>query len=74
MEMKVVPRRCVGIGQGFFTEAEVPKLAVRVRSGQDVRRGSYIGNERPPTAFVWADESGTVPDRELVLRVAKAGR
>ncbi len=74
MDMKVAPRLRAGIGQGFFIESSVPKLTVRIRSGQEVRRGSFYGDEKHPTAFVWVDEPDEAPSKELILRVGKAGR
>lgn len=74
MDMKFAHHLRVGVGQGFAHEVETPKLVVRIRSGQAVRRGNFIGDEDRPAAFVWADEATEVPERELIIKVAKSGR
>ncbi len=73
MDMKVLPRLRAGIGQGYYVEAETPKLVVRIRSGPDVRRGSFVGDEKRPIAFIWADEEPVVPAVELVVQAARSG-
>jgi hypothetical protein len=73
MDMKLTPRLRVGIGQGFVRETEKPPLVVRIRSGQDARRGSYVGDAGRPIAFCWSDDAAEVPARELVIRAAKSG-
>mgnify|MGYP000961881173 CR=1 FL=1 len=74
MDMKITPRLRVGIGQGFAHETEKPQLVVRIRSGQEARRGSFVGNEGRPVAFCWLDDAAATPGRELVIRAEKSGR
>jgi hypothetical protein len=69
MDMKEVPHRRVGIGQGFVTEPAKPILVVRARSGTQVRRGGFVGDETRPVAFVWVDEETEAPEKELVVQV-----
>jgi len=73
MDMKISPRLRVGYGQGFVQEQETPKLVVRVRSGKQVGRGSYVGDEKQPLAFVWDEEEIAVPERELVVQAGRGG-
>ncbi len=68
MDTSVEPHRRVSIGKGFVTEVEAPKLKVRIRSGNQVGSGGYVGGDKNPTAFVWMDEEAEVPERELVVR------
>jgi|JFJP01.1.fsa_nt_gi hypothetical protein len=69
MDAKHSPRLRVGYGQGFVQEQEAPNLVLRLRTGQQLSRGSYIGGETQPLAFVWKDEEVAVPERELVVSV-----
>lgn len=73
MDMKVSPRLRVGFGQGYFQEQQAHKLIVRVRSGQQVGQGSFVGNEKQPVAFVWNDEVAAVPGREMVVQAGRGG-
>ena len=62
-------RTPVGYGQGSYVQAETPKLAVRIRSGTQVGRGGYIGEEKNPVAFVWSEEEAAVPETQLLVEV-----
>lgn len=73
MDMKVSPRLRVGLGQGFFQEQETPKLVVRVRSGKQVSRGSFLGSKDNPVAFVWDEDQVETPARELVVQAGRGG-
>jgi hypothetical protein len=73
MDMKFSPRLRVGYGQGFVQEQETPKLVVRVRSGKHVGRGSYVGQDKQPLAFVWNEDEVVVPERELVVQAGRGG-
>lgn len=74
MDKKCSPRLRVGIGQGFAQETGSPgREIIRVRSGSQVARGSYVGNAGKPAAFVWNDDEGTVPARELVVQAGCGG-
>ncbi len=67
--MQDTPRAPVGYGQGSYVQAETPKLTVRVRSGTQVVRGGYVGEEKKPVAFVWLEEEAEVPETHLVVQV-----
>ena len=73
MDMKVTPHLRVGIGQGFVVETETPKLVVRVRNGDHVGKGSYIGSQHHPAAFVWEEDAVSVPARTLTVQVSSSG-
>ena len=62
-------RTPVGYGHGPYVQTETPKLSVRVRSGTQVVRGGYVGEEKKPVAFVWLDEEAVVPETQLVVQV-----
>ncbi len=62
-------RTPVGYGHGSYLQAETPKLSVRIRSGTQVGRGGYVGEEKKPVAFVWLDEEAEVPEMQLVVQV-----
>lgn len=71
MDCKATPRPRVGIGQGFFTEAVTPKRVVRIRAGEQVSRGSFVGEESQAIAFVWTEEEVAVPSVELVVQASR---
>jgi len=73
MDMQVSPRQRVGYGQGFVQEQATPKLVVRVRSGKQVGRGSFVGKQEKPIAFVWQEDEVAVPGREMVVQAGRGG-
>lgn len=73
MDMQVSPRLRVGYGQGFVQEQQTPKLIVRVRSGKHVGRGSFIGKQDKPLAFIWDEEVEAAVARELVVQAGLGG-
>lgn len=73
MDMKCSPRPRVGLGQGFERELATPQQVVRVRTGRQVGRGSYLGDQTQPYAFVWEEENAATPERELVVQAGRDG-
>ncbi len=73
MDMKVIPHLRVGIGQGFSHEREITQPVVRVRTGTQVGRGSFVGQQDHPVAFVWVEEETVIPNREFTVQAGSNG-
>ena len=73
MDMKVSPRLRVGYGQGYVQDQKAPKLVVRVRSGNKIGKGSFVGDNEKPVAFVWQEDEVAVPEKELVVQAGREG-
>lgn len=64
----------MGHGQGReqLTQDAVP--AIRIRTGNNVKRGEFLGSKEKPFAFIWRDEEeAPVPTREIVVRIGEKG-
>jgi hypothetical protein len=64
----------MGHGQGREELTDVVVQAVRIRRGNTVNRGEYLGSKEKPFAFIWRDEvEAPVPTREIIVRVGAKG-
>jgi hypothetical protein len=53
---------------------DVAVQAVRIRRGNTVNRGEYLGSKEKPFAFIWRnEEEAPVPTREIIVRVGYKG-